>query len=311
MQQSSSNHWHLLGAGAIGTLFASALHRDGGSATLVVRDATALQQRRVLGPLTVSGQQPPFEFSPDYSAASDPAPIARLLVTTKAYQCLDALASVAHRLQPDSLVVLLHNGYGPQQQAAARWPELRIYAGTTTEGAFRSAPNHLHHAGRGQTWFGPITPAAAAAGSAPLSNLLDLSLGCGYDPAITTRLWQKLAINAAINGLTVVHDCRNGELASNPDYRAEMAALCNETEALAAALQQPLFEQPLLEVTFSVAAATAANYSSMLQDVRHGRPTELAEINGTLCRLGDEIGLPLPAHRQLIAAVRRRSQQTH
>jgi len=308
MQQPDQSHWHLLGAGAIGTLFASQLQGNGIAVTLVLRDSADGAPLRAAGGLTLSHNDSTQHFMPSFSGVDSAAVIDHLLVTTKAYQSLDALVSVLPRLTRDAVVVLLHNGFGPQQQAAARWPGLRLYAGTTTEGAYRESATRVVHAGRGETWLGPINAAANAAGSTALAGLLQLPIGCHYDPAITTRLWQKLALNAAINGLTVIHDCRNGELARQPDYRRQLQALCEETEALAAASGQPLFERPLFAVALAVAEATASNYSSMLQDVRHRRPTELDSINGTLCRLAAEIGLDLPTHRWLIAAVEQRAR---
>lgn len=290
--------WHLLGAGCIGTLLAAALQRRAEPPTLVLR-----RKVPAVTSLTLISASEEQTFTPPTTTAADRTPIERLLITTKAHQSVAALESVAHRLRASAVVVLLHNGFGPQQAIAERWPQLRVYAGTTTEGAYRREDGRVVHAGRGDTWLGPINPAAEHAGSTPLAPLLGLDLGVQYDPAITTRLWQKLALNAVINGLTVIHDCPNGELAHQPALRAQMAELCAETEAVAQALNQPLFEQPLLERALAVAEATASNYSSMLQDVRHGRHTELDSINGTLCRLAEQHGIAVPNHRWLVAEV--------
>jgi ketopantoate reductase len=86
-------HWHVLGAGAIGGLFASLLQEAGTPCTLLLRDGdpdlavgtTALTLRR-------GEQLRSFEF--DVSASDDSGPISHLLVCTKAQDIVAAIAGV-------------------------------------------------------------------------------------------------------------------------------------------------------------------------------------------------------------------------
>jgi 2-dehydropantoate 2-reductase len=52
-----------------------------------------------------------------------------------------------------------------------------------------------------------------------------------------------------------------------------------------------------------VAACTAVNISSMLQDLRARRPTEVEFINGAICRQGAELGLATPLNLSLTRLV--------
>ena len=49
---------------------------------------------------------------------------------------------------------------------------------------------------------------------------------------------------------------------------------------------------------------TCGNTSSMLQDVRAGRRTEIDWINGAIVRLADRHGIDIPVNRQLVELVR-------
>ncbi|OMH30347.1 ketopantoate reductase family protein [Motiliproteus sp. MSK22-1] len=299
--------WHILGAGAIGTLWANYLMRNEVPVTLLCRTAEQLDSFWDNPFLTLISESRRHKYQPDTEHIEVETPISHLLVTTKSYDCGDAIDSVSHRIDQNTVVVILQNGMGPQQETAKRFPNTAIYAGTTTEGAYRTGPQQVVHAGKGYSWFGPINEKAQQLGQAPVSALLNLELDSHFDPAIEIRLWQKLAINCAINGLTAVHDCNNGELATNPRLHQQMIKLCDEFEIVARQLtlpfNQPLFDKPIIEAATAVAQATSSNFSSMLQDIRHQRKTEIDFINGFICKKAAELNIEVPHNQRLLKQV--------
>ncbi len=69
--------------------------------------------------------------------------------------------------------------------------------------------------------------------------------------------------------------------------------------AVAEALDLRLpYPNPLATVE-AVARRTAANRSSMLQDVQRGAPTEIDAICGAIVQAGDGAGVPTPVCRTL------------
>jgi 2-dehydropantoate 2-reductase len=298
--------WHILGAGAIGSLWATHLSRNGYPVTLLLRNEASMRAftpNRELTLQTGSAQEHWPTGAEQIDAVPKDSAVTQVLVTTKSYDCLDALESLSGRLNDEAVIVLLQNGMGAQQAVAERSPRARVYAGSTTDGAYLKKRFHVVHAGHGKTWFGPLTESARRTGSQPLEALLSTQLTAKYDPLIEIRLWQKLAINAAINGLTAYYGCRNGALARQSDYRAKMKQLCEETEQLTRALGLELFQHPLIDEAIKVAEATATNYSSMLQDVRQGRKTEMSYINGYICTQAATLGIDVPTHRWLVEAI--------
>ncbi|MOA38039.1 2-dehydropantoate 2-reductase [compost metagenome] len=89
----------------------------------------------------------------------------------------------------------------------------------------------------------------------------------------------------------MLYGCRNGGLQA---HAGEVAALCHELSALLAACGQPAAAAGLHEEVERVIAATAANYSSMYQDVAAGRRTEIAYLLGHACREATHRQLTLP-----------------
>ena len=265
-------HWHVLGAGSLGTLWAARLARAGVPITLLLRNRARLASYRAGGGLTLVESGHSSLYPVPAQSVDDGSPIRLLLVACKAYDAEAAVASVAHRLEPDAEVVLLQNGMGSQDAVAARLPRARCILASSTEGAFREGDFRVVFAGHGHTWLGDAQNPAPAAW---LDDLHNAGISHEWTPDILSRVWRKLALNCAINPLTVLYDCRNGGLLEHP---AEVASLCAELSDVLSVCGQPAAAEQLSEEVQRVIKATAANYSSMHQDVSQQRRTEISYL---------------------------------
>jgi 2-dehydropantoate 2-reductase len=200
---------------------------------------------------------------------------------------------VAPRLVPGAELILLQNGLGSQDAVAAQVPQARCISASSTEGAFRDGDWRVVFAGHGYTWLGdaghPVAPIW-------LDDLDAAGIPHEWSTDILTRLWRKLALNCAINPLTVLHDCRNGGL---QDHHCEVATLCGELTELLERCGQPAAAEDLQSEVERVIHATAANYSSMYQDVSHRRRTEISYLLGHACKVASRHQLNLPHLNQL------------
>lgn len=157
-----------------------------------------------------------------------------------------------------------------------------------------------------------------------LMESLDTSWRSFADLQLLQR--RKLAVNAVINPLTALLDCRNGELFEYSQARELSARICDEVAQVFTAqmlvetkswlqdlqadgvdtssIQKPTFpssltSEALQEEVLRVAAITRQNISSTLQDVRRGRNTEIDFINGYLVDVGREHGVKTPVNSAL------------
>ena len=299
--------WSILGVGAIGSLWACNLHRAGHKVELLFRNPALLKTYRTRGGLTLvtRGQQETFRL--DAGVAGEAGePVQLLLVATKAHQTLDALRQAGARLAPHTRVLLLQNGMGVAAGIREQFALCELYCGVTTDGAYCTEPFTVVHAGSGITHVGafrhdgdPQTLMRQLPG-----DLLHIEPCADIEP----RQWRKLAINCAINGLTVIYQCRNGELLQHEEARQRMVRLCDEIQALATALGYGASVQDLQQETLAVLRATAANYNSMYQDIERRRGTEIDYLNGYLLQQAQRLGIPCPENRMLYEEVKRREE---
>jgi len=283
----------------MGCLYAHALQRSGCQTTLVMR--RGVQQKSL--PLVVerggtrSAQQVRV-ITPD-----DPEVISHLLVTTKAYDVCAAVAGIAHLLPQYSVVLLLVNGMGLAEQLGEDWPQLDIFCGTSTEGAYTIAPQHIQHAGRGTTRIGREGQQQPASWFEQWAAAIK---PCTWDMHIKAALWSKLAVNCIINPLTAIHGCANGALAQRRELAAEVAALCDEVALISRAAGYAEVAATLQQNVTDVITGTAGNRSSMLQDVERGRRTEIDYITGYLLQVAEQHGIDAPHNRALLESVKKR-----
>lgn len=291
-------HWHILGAGSIGCLWAAHLAKAGHRVTLILRNPERLDTFKKNGAVVLESDGKQHLFPVNACLPANCGPISHLLITTKAYDTLPALKPIAHQLTHDACVVVMQNGMGAQQETATRLAPINVWAASTTDGAWLKEPFHVVFAGKGETKVGPLLQTVPSLPTIP-TELAPSDLTLVADEQIELSLWRKLAINCAINPLTAYYDCRNGELAEDPSKFQHMSRVCAEIDQLCQQLKLQLFDGPAVQQAEAVARATGANFSSMLQDVRHKRKTELDYITGYLLQQAKQVGLALPENQTL------------
>ncbi len=313
------DHWYILGAGAIGSLFACQFERANIHSTLLIRSASSAHS---LAEKTFKSIAVTFldESKHNFSIQTQPSvqssitgskeslstlPIQQLILATKAHQSQIAIDNIRSRLAEKAIIVVMQNGMGVAEQLQAQLPQCRIFVATTTEGAHRPTTNSLIHAGAGETWIGYLpsngqkdyhTESITAQSIAKQWQKTVLSIH--YDHNIIQRLWTKLAINCAINPLTVKYQCNNGALLKKPEALQLMEKVCQELQQVMTArgIHSP---SNLFTTVKQVAKNTHSNISSMLQDNRNHQPTEIHFINGYIVNEGKTLGIPTPANQAL------------
>ena len=220
-----------------------------------------------------------------------------VLVLVKAHRTASVAKPAAEAAAQDGILATLQNGLGNREALEAAAGTGRVIVGVTTAGATLLAPGHA----RGHMAETSIGETADGRAEAFASLLRGAGLPARLTRDIDVLLWSKLAVNCAINPLTALHGVANGALLERPEWRAAMEAAAREVQAVAAAQGIPL-ENPA-ERAFAVAQLTAANRSSMLQDLERGVPTEIDAICGAVVREGARLGIPTPVNAALLDAI--------
>ena len=302
-------HLLLVGPGALGCLLATVVTKGiavtGDRLTLLDYNAARAALLSSQGITYVRGE---LRQSVPIVATSDPssvAPVDVLVLCVKSYDVTATLRSCAPLLREQTLVLFLQNGIG-HLDALDHLGAASAAFGTTTEGATLLGPGQVRHAGSGLTYLGFLGQAPAALRQ--LLGQLQAVFAAGgllvhQSDEILSRIWAKLFINVGINALTATLDCKNGELLTLPKVEVRMARAVAEAKLVAEAEGIALVDDPL-QATKAVCQKTADNISSMLQDVRKKRRTEIDAINGAIVKKGAVHRIATPENRLLFDQVK-------
>lgn len=229
-----------------------------------------------------------------------------VLVLVKSWQTPAVAAFVARAVSPRGLVVSLQNGLGNREALARHVDASQLAVGVTAVGARLMAPGHVRPGGDGGTVLTPpVGSTLDDAGLAPAERAFrQAGLIVRTVADLAPVVWSKLAVNCAINPLTAIARVPNGVLVETPGRRQLMTAIAREVAGVAAA-HGVAFDHDPAERALEVAAATATNHTSMLQDVLSGRRTEIDAMCGAVAALAAKADVDVPLNRALAERVRR------
>jgi 2-dehydropantoate 2-reductase len=301
-------HVVLVGPGALGSLLASLLGKSGAadaSYTLIDYNPGRARELTSGGITYIKGEdevQVPTRVS---SSPTETGVADVVILCVKSYDVRRSLGFCAPLLGPGTLLLFMQNGIA-HLDAGDCTGEATLAYGTTTEGATLVRPGVVRHAGKGLTQLGFLGTSTEPARErleqvAALFEQAGLTTKIRED--ILSRLWTKLLVNTGINGLTAVHGCRNGELLTLPNLEERMTLLVQEAHQVATSGNIDVPSNSL-EITREVCEKTATNISSMLQDVRSKRKTEIDAINGAVVNAARKLGIKVPENERLVREVK-------
>ena len=299
----------VIGPGAIGCLLAAYLTRAGEEVSLLdyrPKRATLLQDRGI----AVEGERETFHTPIKATAyLTEIRSTDIFILCVKASDTAVVAAKLKDAIPPESHLLTLQNGMGNREKLSESFGSDRVFAGVTSHGATLLEVGRVRHAGYGEIWLGETSGTSSSqAGGAMLQNLATTmnraELQAQVVDDIEPILWSKLVVNVGINALTAILGVPNGELLKIPTCQNVMDGAIAEAVQVASGCGIQLHLQKEIEKVRAVCNSTAANISSMLQDVKRQKKTEIDQINGAVVRMAASLGMASPVNEVLTALVR-------
>ncbi len=253
----------------------------------------------------------PIKVTSSLKPNNNSSAIRLLLVAVKAHQVVTAVTSILDRITAETSIILLQNGMGADNELIEAIPCIhpeQIINAVITHGAMKvddkttinSQYTHEYqvlHTGLGKTWLGQRNPLDSKR-QQQLKKFIQSTLCTDWKDEIEPVLWQKLLINSVINPLTAILNCRNGDLLL-PNAKPMLLKLLQESITIASKSGQHFILTEEAARLYEVIMKTASNYSSMHQDIKYNRVTEISYINGFLVKQAHLLGVDCPMNEML------------
>lgn len=294
----------IIGPGAMGCLFAGLLTGGGHKVCLLDKRADRAERISRQG-LKIEGPAGTRVIPIRATARAASLKGAELiLICVKAYDTASTAPEILALLSSRSLVLTLQNGLGNVEHLAEHVPPGQILAGVTAHGSTLLSAGHIRHAGAGPTTLTALQPEQQNQAALLAEVFTRAGIAASTAPDLAGMLWSKLIVNAAIGPVSALAGLANGQLLEQAAWRELLRQAAAEGAAVAARKSIRLAFADPREAVEKVCRDTATNASSMLQDVRRGRRTEIDAINGAIVREAEQLGMAAPVHTDLVRRVR-------
>lgn len=295
----------IIGAGAIGSLFAALLARSKSENEIWILDKDQARAKRFNSQgIEVEGIS---NFKAKIKATSNAQDIGKadlIIIAVKSYHTEQAVKSIPPLLTQETKVLTIQNGLGNLEIISEIAGAERTLGGVTSHGATLIKEGHVKHAGAGETIIGRLDGKIFADVRTVANILNEAKIETKMSKDIKSVIWSKLIINVGINALSAITKLKNGELVKQEGVKEILRQAVSEAARVTKRKGiKLLYDDPIQKVE-SVCIATSPNVSSMLQDVLNKKHTEIDSINGAVSRHGRGLSIKTPINDMLFALVK-------
>ena len=277
----------VIGPGAMGCLFAAYLKEGGLDVSLIDFRSDRVRQLSEKG-IRIEGVRGEHRVRvPVTDDAASLGVVDLVMLWVKAHQTERALSQHMALVGKDTLIWTAQNGIGNAETVARLAGDKKVLGGSTTMGANLRSTGHIHHAGEGDSFIGEVSGGVTERVKHIAETISRAGIKIQVSDDIQKVIWTKLLVNVGINALTAILKVRNGVLVEHESSLALMNAAVDEAIQVARSQGYEFDRDAVIGRVREVARLTAANRSSMLQDVLAGVKTEIDYINGGIASLGD------------------------
>ncbi len=251
---------------------------------------------------TVEGE---CRVRPDIATASpaEAGPCDLVLFSVKEYDLETAAAEITPLLHAGTIVLPVLNGVNIAERLRAIVPRGVVLSGLVYISAFVEAPGVVRQVGGScQLVFGPDDGKSDQ--YRPLEGFLKgAGIKAELSNDIAVPLWTKYLFVSPMAGVTSLTRLNFGEVMSDAKARAMVRGLMAEVERLARAKGINLPPDSVERGIATVERFPPATKSSLQLDFEKEKRTELELFIGFAVRAGRALGVPMPLHEELYAAL--------
>lgn len=295
-------HVMVVGAGAVGGFFGALLLQRGVNVTFLVRPAT--YQILTRQGLSMISEDPHIGrrvlHPPCVQHAEGSQPVDLILLAVKCYDLAPALVAIAPWVHRGAIILTLQNGVGSEAQIQSYFSKDCVVAGVAYITSRQKSPGVIEHFRRGTLAIGERSGKITPRVEWIHHRLEQGGIPCRLSDNIRRIKWEKLCWNATFNPLSVILDHPIGLVLDEPVLCGVVKQCIAEIIAVASA-EGVTLDPGIAQETISGSHLFRDFHTSMYEDYKNGKPTEIEALNGDIIKRGQQHGIPTPINEMLYA----------
>jgi len=292
----------MVGAGSVGGFFGARLAQHHSDVSFLLRSQTLAAVKK--NGLTIRSAEGTFTVRPQ--AASDARELPRpdlIVLGVKVYDLDEVLDQIAPVLTDKTVILTLQNGIDAEDRLLSRIQRDCVVGGVAYIYSKIAEPGVIDHYKRGAVAIGELMGLESARLLAIRDLFTTAGIPCHVSKDIRRSKWEKMCWNCVFNPITVLIDDRVAKALDHPEMSGVIRQIVGEVAAVSAAMKVPLpLDMP--ERVIKATQEIRDIHTSMYDDWKAGRRTEIDSLNGFIVQKGREFGIPTPVNEALTAMIK-------
>ncbi|MEW6248175.1 MAG: 2-dehydropantoate 2-reductase [Nitrospirota bacterium] len=292
----------MVGAGAVGGFFGAHLAKTNPNVSFLLRPRT-LQAVKERG-LTIRSAAGTFTVTP--MAASDPRALPRpdfVILSVKAYDLDEVMSQLESVVTERTVFLTLQNGVDAEDRIIERLKRDCVVGGVAFIYAKIAEPGVIDHYKKGAVAIGELMGHRSQRVLRIADLFAQAGIPCQIVDDIRRSKWEKMCWNCVFNPLTVIINDRVAKALEHPEMLDVIRHIVGEVAAVSAGCKVTLAPD-MADRVVKWTQEIRDIHTSMYDDWKAGRRTEIDYLNGYVARRGRELGIPTPLNDALTAMIK-------
>ncbi len=292
----------MVGAGSVGGFFGARLAQHNSNVSFLLRPHTLSAVKR--NGLTIRSAEGTFTVRPQVASNARELPRPDLIVLgVKAYDLDEVMNQIEPVLTENTVILTLQNGIDTEDRLLSRIQRDCVVGGVAYIYSKIAEPGVIDHYKRGAVAIGELMGQESARLLAIRDQFAAAGIPCHLSKDIRRSKWEKMCWNCVFNPITVLIDDRVAKALDHPEMSGVIRQIVGEVAAVSAAMKVPLpLDMP--ERVIKATQEIRDIHTSMYDDWKAGRRTEIDFLNGFIVQKGRELGIPTPVNEALTAMIK-------
>ena len=297
----------VIGTGAIGGYYGAKLARAGFDVNFLFHRDYAFVREHGLQVDSVAGSFLLRQVRA-FASTAEMGPCDVVLVALKTVNNHLLKTLLPPLLKEDTLVVLIQNGIGVEEDVQRVFPDVALAAGLAFICCAKTEPGRVDHQCYGSINIGNYSCRDAARIASLVEDLRTAGIEA-HEVEYREARWKKAVWNMPFNGMTVLLSAQTDTLLHQPDTRRliyeQMLEIVRTADRLGVRKVDAHFADRMIETTLEMTPYSP----SMKLDYEFGRPMEIYYLYTRPLEIARQAGTPMPKLEMLEAGLKFLSQR--